>query len=222
MIVPVLNEAREIAACLQSLQSWRRNGHEVIVVDGGSGDDTAVRAAPLADRVLAVERGRAVQMNAGAAAASGDLLLFLHADTRLPEAASALLADVGTGDWGCFDVRLSGVHPMFRIIGAAIGLRARLSGIATGDQAIFVGREMFRRIGGYPPIALMEDVALSRRLRCIRRPICLRARAVTSSRRWERHGIVRTVLRMWCLRLAYSLGVRPEILARHYSFGGNG
>jgi rSAM/selenodomain-associated transferase 2 len=218
VIVPTLDEAAGIVAALTALAPLREAGHEVIVVDAGD-DATADLAAPLADRVLRAPRGRALQMNRGAEAATGEVLLFLHADTRLPPAAADAVAAgmQRTGrDWGRFDVRLSGASPALRVIETLMGWRSRLTGIATGDQAIFVRRGIFRALGGYPEIALMEDVALSKQLRRLGRPLCLRERATTSSRRWERNGIARTVLLMWWLRLRYFLGADPADLARRY------
>lgn len=219
IVVPVLDEAEVIEPALAALAPLRARGHEVIVVDGGSTDGTPALARPLADRVLRAPRGRARQMNAGARAARGEVLLFLHADTRLPDAADRLvlagLARRGHG-WGRFDARLSGRHPLLRLTGWLFSLRSRLTGVATGDQAIFVRRDWFEAVGGYPDIPLMEDLALSRALKRRGRPLCLRQRVTTSSRRWERHGILRTILRMWRLRLAYYLGADPHELARLY------
>jgi rSAM/selenodomain-associated transferase 2 len=169
--------------------------------------------------VVAAPRGRARQQNAGAAAATGDVLLFLHADTLAPVDADRLVLDglrrTGRG-WGRFDVRLSGRHPLLRLTGRLTALRSRLSGIATGDQAVFVRRDWFEGAGGFPDIPLMEDVALTRALRRRGRPLCLRARVVTSSRRWEERGIARTIFLMWRLRLAYALGADPHRLAERY------
>jgi rSAM/selenodomain-associated transferase 2 len=218
VIVPCLDEADGIVEALTALAPLRAQGHEVIVVDAGA-DGTAQRAAPLADRVITAPRGRAVQMNRGAALARGDVLLFLHADTRLPaDAAHAIAAGLAqTGrTWGRFDVRLSGRHPLLRVVERLMNWRSRLTGIATGDQAIFVERERFRAVGGYPEIALMEDIALSGQLKRHDPPLCLRERALTSSRRWERDGIVRTILLMWWLRLRYWLGASPAQLAALY------
>lgn len=218
VIVPVLDEANGIAACLLALASLRAAGAEVIVADGGSQDGTAHRAAPHADHVVHAPRGRARQMNAGAAMATGDVLLFLHADTQLPhDAADHLDTALAAGaQWGRFDVRIDGQHPLLRIIAALINLRSRLSGIATGDQAIFVRRQAFAEIGGFPDLPLMEDIALSDALRKRWKPACLKARVSTSGRRWERYGVWRTIFLMWTLRSAYRLGVPPEVLAHYY------
>lgn len=219
IIVPVLDEAAQIAVTLESLQSLRAQGHTILVVDGGSDDGTPDRAAPLCDQIVNAPRSRARQMNAGARAARGDVLWFLHADTRASASAiEALLTALAQPhcQWGRFDVRLSGPHPLLRVVEALMNLRSRLTGIATGDQGLFVRRELFERIGGFPDIPLMEDIALSRRLKRAAAPVCLRERLVTSSRRWERNGIVRTILLMWRLRFAYWLGVSPERLAAQY------
>ena len=221
-MVPALDEAAVIGTALEALRPLRERGHEIIVCDGGSTDGTCERAAGDADRVLAAPRGRARQMNAGAEVATGDVLVFLHADTKLPgEADRAVFEALGRSPgWGSFPVRLSGVHPAFRVIERMISLRSRLSGIATGDQAIFVDRDLFRAVGGFADLALLEDVELCRRLRRIVRPVRPRAPVVTSSRRWEAGGIARTTALMWWIRGAYALGVSPDRLARHYRFGG--
>ncbi len=219
IVVPALDEAAGIRSVLAELQPLRQRGHEVLVVDGGSTDGTPALAAPLADRVISSPRGRAVQQNSGAAAASGDVLLFLHADTTLPEGADVLvlkgLRRTGRG-WGRFGVRLSGRHPLLRVVERMIGVRSWLSGIATGDQAIFVRREWFQRVGGFPELPLMEDVAIARALKRLGPPLCLRARVTTSSRRWEERGVARTILLMWRLRWAYFRGADPAELARRY------
>lgn len=219
IIVPALNEEPGIRATLAPLQPLRARGHEVVVVDGGSSDGTPGLARAMADRVISSPRGRAAQQNAGAAAAAGDVLLFLHADTLLPPDADRLVVDglatAGRG-WGRFDVRLSGRAPMLRVVERMIGVRSRLSGIATGDQAIFVRAEWFRRVGGFPSIPLMEDVALSKALKRLGPPLCLRQPVTTSSRRWEQRGIWRTIVLMWRLRLAYALGADPADLAGRY------
>jgi rSAM/selenodomain-associated transferase 2 len=219
IIIPALDEAAGIGATLRPLQPLRVAGHEVIVVDGGSRDGTPELARALVDRVLAAPRGRASQMNAGAAAARGEVLLFLHADTRLPPGAERLVIDglaASDRQWGRFDVRIDGRHPLLPLVAWLMNRRSRLSGIATGDQAIFVRREAFARAGGFPALALMEDVALSKRLKRVSAPLYLRDRVVTSGRRWESRGVVRTVVLMWWLRLRYSLGASPERLHRLY------
>jgi len=222
IIVPCLNEAEGIGNALSALAPLRVHGAEVIVVDGGSRDGTVERAAPFADTVIAAPRGRASQMNAGAARARGEILLFLHADTLLPEAADALVVDGlnrSRRGWGRFDVAISGRNPLLRVVAWLMNLRSRLTGIATGDQAIFVTRSLFTAAGGYPEIPLMEDVALSGRLKHFGPPLCLRHRLTTSGRRWEKHGVLRTILLMWRLRLAYSLGADPRKLAMRYDRG---
>jgi rSAM/selenodomain-associated transferase 2 len=218
IIIPVLDEEAVIRPCLDSLASWRQRGCEVIIVDGGSTDNSIDIAREHADLVVSGNRGRASQMNAGANHAIGKTLLFLHVDTLLPEATDELADSLVSGNmqWGRFDVELSGQRPVFRIISFFINLRSRLDGIATGDQAIFVQRSLFTRIGGFPDIPLMEDIELSRRLLKTCRPVCLNTRVVTSSRRWENSGVMKTVLMMWYLRAAYWLGARPQYLARIY------
>jgi rSAM/selenodomain-associated transferase 2 len=223
IIIPVLNEGDAIAGALDVLAELRRRGAEVLVVDGGSGDATVAHARPRADHVLSAPRGRASQMNAGAAVAAGDVFLFLHADTRLPHDADALVRDgiARSGrNWGRFDVTIVGRPPLLRLVAMLMNLRSRLSGIATGDQAIFATREAFRTAGGFPEIPLMEDIALSKALKRGSRPLCLRARVTTSGRRWETHGVLRTIVLMWRLRLAYFLGTDPARLARQYGYGG--
>ncbi len=216
-VVPALDEAAGIERCLARLQDARARGHEVIVVDGGSRDATPALAQPLADRVLQAARGRAMQMNAGAAAARGEGLVFVHADTLLPQGADAEVAAALAGAfWGRFDVRIAGRHTLLRVVAAMMNLRSRLTGIATGDQAIFVRRDLFETLGGYAEIPLMEDVELSRRLRRRAWPRCLRARVETSGRRWESRGVLRTIGLMWRLRLAYWFGADPVRLAERY------
>ena len=214
IVLPVLNEAQAVRAALEALAPLRGRGHEVIVADGGSADGTAELARARCDRVVSSARGRAVQMNAGASHATGDALVFLHADTRLPpDADSAVIDAIGNHVWGRFDVDIEGRHRLLRVVGWAMNLRSRLTGIATGDQAIFVRRDAF---GGFPEIALMEDVAFSREMKRRGAPACLRARVRTSGRRWESRGVLRTIVLMWRLRLLYFLGARPERLARLY------
>lgn len=220
IIIPALNEASGIAETLQHLQTLRRRGHEVILADGGSRDATVALAQPWVDEVIHSSLGRALQMNAGAQAAHGQTLVFLHADTQLPpNADSLILGALEKRPWGRFDVRLSGAHPLLRSVEWMMNWRSRVTGIATGDQAIFVRRETFQNAGGFPIIPLMEDIALSRALKRLGPPLCLRARVVTSSRRWEQRGLMRTILLMWWLRLAYALGADPGQLAKRYYSG---
>ncbi len=219
IVIPVLNEATTIADTLESLQGLKVQGVELIVCDGGSADATLMLANMGADRVVESGCGRGRQMNAGAAIARGDVFLFLHADTCLPMDALALLRNGLRPPghcWGRFDVRLSGHQRLLRVVEFFINLRSRLSGIATGDQAIFMTRQAFLAVGGFPDIPLMEDIAISRALKHRSSPLCLGERVTTSSRRWEEKGILRTVLLMWWLRLSYALGGDPAGLARRY------
>src|SRR5579863_6971464 len=166
IVLPVLNEAAIIVAALQALAPLRARGAEVIVADGGSRDGTAALAEPLADRVITVARGRGAPMNAGSALGTGDALLFLHADTALPDNADRLIETALTRRvWGRFDLRIAGRHPLLAIVARMINWRSRLTGIATGDQAIFVTRAAFQAVGGFPELPLMEDIAISRRLK---------------------------------------------------------
>ena len=220
VVMPVLNEAAEINASLLALAPLRAAGHEVIVVDGASFDNTVALCEGQADVVVQGPRGRALQMNAGAALAIGDVLLFSHADTRLPIQALAAIkhAVEGGASWGRFDVKISGGSLMFPVIATMMNLRSRCTGIATGDQAIFIKRALFERLGGYADLPLMEDIDLSRRLLAHSRPACLRERVVTSGRRWERDGVWPTVLLMWRLRWRFWRGDAVLTLARSYPF----
>ncbi len=221
IIVPVLDEEAGIAAALTALAPFRARGAELIVVDGGSRDRTAELARPLADQVLAAPRGRGAQMNAGAAAASGDVLLFLHADTRLPPDADRMLLDGlsnSSWQWGRFDVRIEGKSPLLALVAGLMNWRSLATGIATGDQAIFATRAAFAQVGGFPDIPLMEDIEISKRLKRVSRPLCLAARVTTSGRRWQECGTIRAILLMWRLRLAYFLGAEPAALARRYGY----
>ena len=220
IIVPVLDEGDTLAARLQSLQGLRRRGARLVVVDGGSQDDTLAIARAHADLALRAPRGRASQMNAGAAACPAEVLLFLHADTSLPDDADRLVryATLGPFAWGRFDVRIDSPRPMLRLVSHLMNLRSRWTGIATGDQAIFVRLDLFDRVGGFPDLPLMEDIAMSRLLKRHGPPACLRQRVVTSPRRWERHGVWRTILLMWRLRAAYFFGADPGQLAIRYGY----
>ena len=218
IVIPTLDEAAAIEATLAALAPARARGAEVVVSDGGSRDATRSLAAPLADRVVEAPRGRAVQMNAGARAASGEALLFVHADTLLPPHADEAVARAlaGGSQWGRFDVAIAGADPLLAVVALLMNARSRWTGVATGDQAIFATRAAFEAAGGFPDIPLMEDVALCKALRRRSRPACLAERVVTSGRRWERRGTLRTILLMWRLRLAYALGADPRGLARRY------
>lgn len=219
IIVPCLNEADGIGDALAALAPLRTRGSEVIVVDGGSSDGTVERSAPLADCVLSAPRGRALQMNAGAARARGEILLFLHADTRLPDGAAGAIATAledPTVVGGRFDVRFDSRRRLLGIVAWSMNTRSRATSICTGDQAIFVRRADFEAVGGYPDIPLMEDIELSRRLKARGRLAALRARVTTSARKWEREGPLRTIGLMWALRLLHFCGVAPARLHRWY------
>jgi rSAM/selenodomain-associated transferase 2 len=218
IIMPVLNEAGGIADALQALAPLLARGAQVVVADGGSSDDTLARAQICGVTVVSAAHGRAVQMNAGAQQASGALLLFLHADTLLPHYADQLIQQALAGPqvWGRFDVRIAGRPRLLRVIAAFMNLRSRATGIATGDQAMFMTRAAFDAVGGFPAQALMEDIAMSKRLRALSRPACLRAQVITSGRRWESRGVWRTLLLMWRLRFAYWRGAAPDRLAELY------
>jgi rSAM/selenodomain-associated transferase 2/rSAM/selenodomain-associated transferase 1 len=218
-ILPVLNEAHLIVNQLQRLQCYRDSGHEIIVVDGGSYDGTPGLATPLADLMLQTGPGRSLQMNAGANYANGNLLLFLHADTCLPGKVDKLLEQriaQAKSPWGWFDIRLSNTAFVYRLIGRAMTLRSRLTGVCTGDQALFVDTELWGRVGGFAAVPLMEDVEISKRLRRHAKPLCISEQAVTSSRRWQDKGVFRTIFLMWWLRLLYFLGVNPDYLVKQY------
>lgn len=219
IVIPTLDEAEGIPTFLQALQPLRARGVEIVLADGGSRDGTVAAATPMVDRVISARRGRASQMNSGAAVSAGDVLLFLHADCTLPEHADhSILNGLASSRrrWGRFDVRLSGAAIMLRVVERAMNLRSCLTGICTGDQGLFVERTLFEESGGFPEIELMEDVAISRNLRKSGSPLCLSVTLVTSSRRWEKNGIWRTIVLMWRLRLAYFLGTEPSRLAELY------
>jgi rSAM/selenodomain-associated transferase 2 len=219
IIIPVLNEAEVLTETLEALQDYRRNGHEIIVVDGGSHDKTIAIALPLADKIIKTVPSRAVQMNEGAIKARHDILLFLHSDTVLPDGADALITralHAPGKTWGRFNLRLTGKPFIFRVIETSINWRTAISGIATGDQGIFIKRDSFEQVGCYEPIPLMEDVALGKKLRKQSWPCCLSEKVLSSSRRWEEKGIMKTVLLMWRLRVAYFFGADPGRLVDAY------
>ncbi len=219
VIVPVLNEAPQLPALVEQLSQLARQGVEVLIADGGSEDGSAATAGRAGFMVMRSPRGRARQMNAAAAQATGDVLLFLHADTQLPAHAERYIERAlanGHHVWGRFDVRISGRPFMLRVVGRMMNLRSRLTGIATGDQAMFAARAAFDAAGGFPDQPLMEDIELSKRLLALSRPACIAHCATTSGRRWETHGVWRTILLMWRLRWDYWRGVPAQRLARAY------
>ena len=220
IIIPALNEAEIIQSTLIKLQDLRARHHEVIMVDGGSHDNTIELATPLTDKIIKAGEGRARQMNAGVLQATGDVYWFLHSDSIIPDDADKLIQLNLTENkhWGRFNIRLSGKNITFRVIEFMMNVRSCMTGIATGDQGIFMKKAAFTKISGYKYIRLMEDIDISSRLLAMfGRPVCIKSKLITSSRRWEKHGIVKTMLLMWRLRLAYFLGANPDNLAKRYS-----
>ncbi len=218
IVIPTLNEEAEIQTCLMKLKGLREEGFEVIVVDGRSIDKTSQLLEGLCDQFISSKPGRAAQMNVGARKAKGEFIYFLHVDIQLPEKFSEVISSIEADRfcWGRFDVKLSGSHFLFRVIESMMNLRSRMTGIATGDQVIFVSKNLFQEVDGFPEIALMEDIAMSRNLKNICSPLCLRHKVLTSSRRWEKYGIISTTLKMWWLRFSYYIGVDPVRHARQY------
>ena len=219
VIIPALNEAGCIQSTLEPLQPLRARGHEIILVDGGSTDDTCALGHLLVDRVLQSPPGRARQMQAGAAAARGHILWFLHADSHIPPRADTIILqalDRKDIDWGRFDIYFADTHPLLKCVAWSMNQRSRLTGIATGDQGIFVRRTLYDRVGGFPSIPLMEDISFSRSLKQHGRPCHITRPLGSSPRRWHAHGILRTIVTMWGLRLAYFAGISPERLAKYY------
>ncbi len=217
IVIPMLNEAAGIEAALTLLQPLRETGVEIIVVDGGSHDNSVALATPLVDKLLTSDPGRARQMNLGAEHANAPTLLFLHADTRLPEGASKLITQaLEASAWGRFDIQLEGKSRWLPIVSRMMNLRSRLSGIATGDQSLFLRRESFDAVGGFPDQPLMEDIELSKQLKMLSPPVCLRTKVVSSGRRWDQFGACKTIYLMWRLRYRYWRGVSATQLAKEY------
>ncbi|MBE0440151.1 MAG: TIGR04283 family arsenosugar biosynthesis glycosyltransferase [Gammaproteobacteria bacterium] len=218
LIVPVLNEAENVTFLVSQLSMLNQSQDDIVIVDGGSTDGTQQRLAELNVKTVSAPKGRASQMNAGAMHSDADILVFLHADTELPAKALDLIrkAIADGADWGRFDVRISGKHPMLQIIALLMNWRSRLTAIATGDQVIFMRRELFNAVGGFPEQPLMEDIEISKRLKKISRPACLSDKVTTSGRRWQKYGIWKTIVLMWRLRFAYWRGVPASTLAEYY------
>ncbi len=219
IIIPVLNESATIGQHLRRLkQQVQGIDAEIIVVDGGSDDDTFSLANAVADVVIRSEKGRAKQMNAGAKCASGDILLFLHIDTFFPDASVQSIFPFLNQEfvWGFYTLRLSGISIFFRVIETMINIRSRTTQVATGDQCLFIKKQLFMDMGGFADMPLMEDVEITKRLRRLSSPFVVKSPLITSSRRWEKHGIMQTVLLMWSLRALYFIGVSPNRLARWY------
>ena len=220
IVIPALNEAGCITRTLDKLQAMRRRGHELIVVDGGSTDNTLAVSEALADQLIQSPQGRASQMRAGAAAANGSVIWFLHADTVPVNNADVLILSAleqHESRWGRFDVLFSSDRLVFKMIALLMNYRSRLSGIATGDQGIFIARTLYEQVGGIPDIPLMEDIALSRILKHYSRPFVINQKLTSSPRRWEKYGIAKTILKMWGLRFAYFVGIDPVLLAKYYA-----
>jgi len=217
IIIPTLNESDTLAITLKPLQAFRPTQIEIIVVDGGSHDDTISIASTLADKIFSTNKGRARQMNAGTGQATGEVLLYLHADTQLPGNAISLIEQHALpGQWGRFDVQLNSPRWLLRVNAWLMNYRSCLTGIVTGDQGLFVHRTMFEEIGGFPDIPLMEDIAISKKLKRYNRPICLKSRITVNTRYWEQHGVWHSIFRMWGIRLAYFLGIPAEHLVKKY------
>jgi len=220
VVIPTLNEAGCIQSTLEALQPLRARGHEIILVDGGSSDATLALSQPLVDRALNTLPGRAHQMQAGADIARGSVLWFLHADSDLPDGADTLISEAlekSHAGWGRFDIAFTDGQPLLKCVAWFMNQRSRLTGIATGDQGIFVRRTLFDRVGGFPSIPLMEDIGFSRSLKQHGRPCRITQTLGTSPRRWHAQGILRTIVTMWGLRLAYFAGISPERLAKIYT-----
>lgn len=230
IVVPILNEADNLPHLFANIACLNPAPQQVILVDGGSMDKSIGVAQNLIKdlelnnklgidwQIIESSAGRATQMNGGARLAIGDILLFLHADTQLPsQAILGVVNAMGTAEWGRFDVRLDSRQPMLWIVSQMINWRSKLSRIATGDQAIFIKRELFEQVGGYPDQALMEDIEICKKLKTIAKPACLKSKVVTSARRWQQHGTWRTIILMWQLRFDYWRGVSADnIKARYY------
>ena len=220
IIIPTLNEAEGIGDFLLALQALRVYC-EIIIADADSTDDTRKQTAGLVDQFIITAKGRAIQMNAGAARASGEILIFLHADTYLPnQALQSIQEAIDKGaQWGRFDIYLTSQSTLLKVVAQMMNWRSRLTGIATGDQALFMTRQAFRNIGGFAEIALMEDIEMSKRLKLISSPYCIKSKVKSSARRWEVFGVWRTIALMWSLRLRYFLGASPELLVKLYRQG---
>lgn len=217
IIIPTFNESQNIRSCLRALQPFRDRS-EIIIIDGGSTDKTCEIALALADKIILSSKGRAKQMNIGACHATGDTLVFLHADTFLPKNALELITQNHLS-WGRFDIQLSGKPVMLKVISLFMNWRSRMTGIATGDQVIFVNKQLFVQAGRYPDLALMEDISLCSELKKITAPVCLKEKVLSSGRRWEQYGVFKTILLMWNIRLRYFFGENPDVLSTLYSRG---
>lgn len=227
IIIPILNEEKNLPQLVSTLSKLTPQPNNIVIVDGGSDDDSVAVAQNSGLTIITAERGRASQQNTGAEYAiktyQPDLLLFLHADTQLPKNGLTLISEHFSDKdnhkfWGRFDVQLDSTHWLLKLVSFMINWRSRITGIATGDQAIFINANLFEQVNGFANIPLMEDVEICKRLRRLTKPICIKEKAITSARRWEKHGRVKTIVLMWRLRFEYWLGVSPDKLAVDYGY----
>ena len=220
IIIPILNEASRIPQLTEELKKLDQRSCEIIIVDGGSKDNSVEIAEHAGFKVEKTICGRAHQMNTGAIFATGSVLLFLHADTQIPENVDLLVKKIFSDNpsfcWGYFRVRISGYSKVLLIVGFMMNLRAYLTSIVTGDQVIFVKKKNFFKVGCFPEQLLMEDIELAKKLRGLSPPGCINDHVITSGRRWELHGVWRTIFLMWRLRWDYWRGIPPDKLAEKY------
>ena len=219
IIIPVLNEALFLSTQRDIFKSLISDGHEIIIVDGGSEDKSVQIARSVVNETFITKACRGYQLHFGAMKSNNDTLLFLHADSLLPEDAAILILDVLTQSnkhWGRFNISFSSTTPVFSIIAWFMNIRSCLTGIVTGDHAIFVSRDIYFKSGGFADITIMEDIDICKRLKKFSMPICLHDKVITSSRKWEAQGIIRTIFKMWCLRLLYFCGISTNRLEKLY------
>ena len=219
IIVPVLNEEVFLTRYLNVFRRFLNDGHEIIIIDGGSSDNSARLTQELGCKVLISKPSRGLQQHVGALQSENEILLFLHADTNLPNDAFSLIHQAlksSNKSWGRFDVSFSNSSLIYKIIAWMMNKRSCLTGIVTGDHIIFTTRSSYFKSGGFADIPIMEDIDISKRLKLISKPICLKHKVVTSSRKWEQQGVSKTIIKMWCLRTLFFFGVSSKRLARLY------